>query len=144
MKKLLVIFMTLFMVVSCSSDDNKGDSNGQGNESGISTSTKIKTPKWLHGEWIAKGAGSNEFQSFRVQPNDFCVVLVSSSCYQSIINQAYKVNPDYVQVEQEYEEGYYRLTMDVVGTSTEYAFTKKTDNEVVLQMGNLTATLIRK
>lgn len=144
MKKLVTIFMVLFLVVGCSSDDNKQGDDGQSIKEGISNSTKIKTPSWLHGEWVAREGGLTSPQSFRVQSNDLCVVLNISSCYQGIIDQTHKVNSGYVQVEQEYKNGYYRLTMSLVGTTTEYVFTKKAENEVVLQMGNLKTTLIRK
>lgn len=59
------------------------------------------------------------------------------------MNMAYRTNPDVVKVEQEYREGYYRLSIYLNTTTTESIFTEKSNSEVRYKMGNVKGTLFK-
>ncbi|MCA4806956.1 hypothetical protein [Myroides odoratimimus] len=146
MKRIVLLLMVASMALACSSDDNKAASNPEGaTQVGVSHSHKIKIPEWLQGQWVVKGSTEYNLHSFNLKANDLCVVTVVSSCYQGQINAMDKVDPNQVEVVQENKKGYYRLSIDMGGLLTEYAFTYKSESEVEFKMSNLPrVTLIRK
>lgn len=146
MKRIVLLLMIASMALACSSDDNKGGSNPEGStEVGVSHSHKIKIPGWLQGQWVAKGSSEYDFHSFNLKANDLCVVTVVSNCYQGQINAVDRVDPNHVTVVQENKKGYYRLSIEMGGLLTEYAFTHKSESEVELKMSNVPSViLVRK
>ncbi|MDO5858307.1 hypothetical protein Q2490_13510 [Myroides odoratimimus] len=146
MKRIALLLIVASMALACSSDDNKSGGNSEGaTEVGVSYSHKIKIPSWLQGQWVTKGSSEYDIHSFNLKANDLCVVTVVSNCYQSQINAIDRIDPNQVVVEQENKNKFYRLSIDIGGLLTEYAFTYKSENEVLLKMSNLpSVTLIRK
>lgn len=142
--------MMASMALACSSDNN--EVNESEIVDGISTSTKIQTPKWLQGNWRISGGGTSPFvPGFSISLNELCFISLTTECFQEMINQAYQVNPDVVKVEQEYREGlqqgyregYYRLAIYLNNTTTEFIFTEKSNSEVRYTMGNVKGTLFK-
>ncbi len=146
MKRIVLLLMMASMAFACSSDDNKGGGNPEGStEVGVSHSHKIKIPGWLQGQWVAKRSTEYDFHSFNLKANDLCVVTVVSNCYQGQINAVDRVDPNHVTVVQENKKGYYRLSIEMGGLLTEYAFTHKSESEVELKMSNVPSViLVRK
>ncbi|MEC4054508.1 hypothetical protein VSP10_17190 [Myroides odoratimimus] len=149
MRKLIVLFVVVIVSLSCSSDNN--EVNESEIVDGISTSTKIQTPKWLQGNWRISGGTSPFVPGFSISLNELCFISLTTECFQEMINQAYQVNPDVVKVEQEYREGlqqgyregYYRLAIYLNNTTTEFIFTEKSNSEVRYTMGNVKGTLFK-
>ncbi|MDM1447440.1 hypothetical protein HX057_11830 [Myroides odoratimimus] len=150
MRKLIVLFVVVIVSLSCSSDNN--EVNESEIVDGISTSTKIQTPKWLQGNWRISGGGTSPFvPGFSISSNELCFISLTTECFQEMINQAYRTNPDVVKVEQEYREGlqqgyregYYRLSIYLNTTTIESIFTEKSNSEVRYTMGNVKGTLFK-
>lgn len=66
MKKLMFFTSTVLLTLSCSSSDDNSSNNSQ-------NQTEIKTPQWLHGEWI-RFENENQVSSlgYRITNNDVC------------------------------------------------------------------------
>lgn len=147
MKKVIALLSVMFLTLgACSSDDNKG-SDTTGTEVGISHSTTINTPKWLHGTWMFKGFEESESwkPGYRISKDDVCVLVGTSNCYKGMIKEFLRVSKDAVDVIQEYDEDYYYLQIDFAGgTSVELEFTRKDDRTVDFVQNGIRTQLLRK
>ncbi|MGG5616907.1 hypothetical protein ACPDHD_11255 [Myroides odoratimimus] len=149
MKRIVLLLMMASMALACSSDNN--EVNESEIVDGISTSTKIQTPKWLQGNWRISGGTSPFVPGFSISLNELCFISLTTECFQEMINQAYQVNPDVVKVEQEYREGlqqgyregYYHLSIYLNNTTKEFIFTEKSNSEVRYKMENVKGTLFK-
>lgn len=140
----------MIVSIACSLDNN--EVNQRGISDGIYTSTKIRTPKWLQGNWNISGGGTSPITpGFSISLNELCFISLTTECFQEMINQAYRTNPDSVRVEQEYKEGlqegyregFYRLSIYLNTTTIEFMFTEKSNKEIRYTMGNVKGTLFK-
>ncbi|WP_121966620.1 hypothetical protein [Myroides sp. N17-2] len=139
MNKLMLFLMTLFIVSGCLSDKDKID-NLPEIEQGISYSEKINPPKWLQGSWVIQGTPTS---GFIILPNDLCLVSLGQECFQYRIDTAYQKDPSVVKVEQEYKDGYYRLSINLAGNITEFSFTQRDMFQAKYTMGSVKGTLYK-
>lgn len=124
MKKLLLLFVTACLTVSCSSDD--GDSGSSPNNQ-----NKITPPAWIQGEW--KGEG-DPHSKFRFTSNDFCQLsTIQDFCWKSIVDQGSAIpNPSNQQIiYQEISNTRYLLVMQSTGSNLKMEFQKKSENEII-------------
>ncbi|MEC4114192.1 hypothetical protein [Myroides pelagicus] len=144
-KVLLVALIGLFGMfsVGCSSDDSGSNNGSNGTEQGVSKDTKIKTPTWVQGQWTVVADGTNTI-GYIVKPNDFCTSVAATMCYQSMIDQASRISPDAVSVEQEYSEGYYRLSINVTGVGSTYVFRQKEGGNISITIDSGMETLLKR
>ncbi|MTG98634.1 hypothetical protein GJV76_10930 [Myroides sp. BIT-d1] len=144
-KRIFMLTMVLFMVVSCSSDDSNSSGNAQGTEQGISKSKQIKTPEWLHGDWVHKNNGEYNYSGFRIKPDDFCVFFIGGAmCYKQMIEQTIKVDDSVFEVQQVYKSDYYKLSISAMGVETLYEFKRISEDEVEFIFGGLRPVMVKK
>ncbi len=147
MKKVVALLSVMFLTLgACSSDDNKG-SDTTGIEVGISHSTTIKTPKWLHGTWMYKGFEESENwkPGYRISQDDVCMLVGTTYCYKGMIKELLRVSKDAVNVTQEYDEDYYYLHIDIAGgASVELEFNRVDDSRVDFVQNGTRTQLLRR
>ncbi|MCC9043657.1 hypothetical protein LNQ81_13345 [Myroides sp. M-43] len=143
MSKINILLVLVFLAVSCSSDQNNYPSEI---EYGISNSTKIRPPKWLQGTWRinTNSSPSGLTPGFIVMPDQLCFVSISVECFQDMIDYSYKVNPEAVKIEQEYNLDYYRLTINIATEITTFSFTLKDNFKALYTNGSVKGTLFKE
>lgn len=146
MKKLIALAFALVMIVGCSSDDNSSNnSSNDGDVSGVVTSKKIATPKWLQGSWKLNTETGGVYFGYNIKPNDICFVHVSSTCYQGIINEALRVSKDAASVTQEYDDNYYKVVIELMaGAVMDFEFYLRDDGVLLIYQNETRTEYVRK
>jgi len=132
MKKILLMASSVLLTLSCSSSSDDNSSNNFQNQ------TEIKTPQWLHGEWL-RFENENQVSSlgYRITSNDVCNIYNFETddkhCEYEFIKQLNEGN--YIsKVIQESTDSSYYLEIREESQFT-YDFKKIDDNTISVRQG---------
>ena len=76
--KHLLLFISVFFIISCSSSDDSSPANQDNNT--------INPPEWIQGVWYSNFDGVNTGIGFKITSDDFCTVLQSTqNCWKELV-----------------------------------------------------------
>lgn len=111
------MIITTIITTACSKKDSD---NG-------TTSTTIAPPAWIQGTWLNEETLqlTNNRLGFNFKSNDFCqITSVIESCYK------YYVVQNTATISQTVSDTSYKITINMLGDSYVFEFTKKSDTQI--------------
>ncbi|MBG6188604.1 hypothetical protein [Flavobacterium sp. CAN_S2] len=122
MKKVVLLF-SLFLMLSCSSSDDNGNSSN----------SDFYPPAWIQGNWMQEGL-TNYGVLFSFSENDFCMTNLglTKQCQQELVNQMRQPgNANAVTVTETITATNYTAEIKYfAGQSVIYSFRKLSNNSI--------------
>lgn len=120
-KNISIILISLFLLMSCSSDDN-GNSN--------SSAIQINPPSWIQGTWLLESSIIGE-SGWRFTSNDFIIIQTGVEISQRGQLETFLEAGQDVSASDKSTDITYKVTSNfLAGQTTIYSFTKISDTEI--------------
>lgn len=117
----LILCIATFSLFSCSSEDNSTDKEDP----------VMNPPEWIHGTWNSID-NLSEYIGWRFTEDDVIILKEDVEVSQSLQIRGYENAGLSVEIEEEIEEDWYRLSLHLpMGETFIYSFEKESDTVII-------------